>query len=209
MLLAIQQLSAFVARRSQRREQMLWIGGAAIVCGQLIIAGHDTNILAGESRSATAVFSQSMIATGHIWVVYGCLGWDRASLNVIPWRYPLIASCLVGSIGVVLTAGSSNMGIGAVLIAHGVGVFILSSIFARHAIAYRMGRILPFVGLYVLSTVIMLIYQYQHIDQHIAPDALAMTSVPNGFLFVIITWYLASNQRQQRLVFVYARQHCI
>jgi len=202
MLLGIRQLTTFVTRRGPRREQMLWIGGALIVIGQSMIAWHDTYVLASASRSGTALMSQTLIAVGYIWMLYGCMGWDRAALTVIPWRHPLIASCIVGMCEGALTIGLGHQGGGAVLVAQGLCVFVIASMFTRYAIAHRMNKVLPFVGLHLLSTVIVLLYQYQHVDQPITPDALALTSGMNVVLFWIVAWLLASSQRQQRMVIV-------
>lgn len=202
MLLAIRQLSGFVARRSPRREQMLWIGAGLLVIGQLILAWYDTSAMAPNGRGTTAILSHSIGTIGYIWVVYGCIGWDRASLNVIPWRHPLIASCLIGVTELALMSSWEYRGGGASLIAQGLCILLLNVMFIRHAIAYRKGKVLPFIGLHLFSTIILLTYQYQHIDQRITPDALAMTSVSNVVLFVIVTWMLASSQRQQRMIIV-------
>jgi hypothetical protein len=202
MLLTIQQLSAFVARRGPRRAQMLWIGGTLIVVGQSMLAWHDTFVLVSDSRDSAALLSQSVIAMGYIWVVYGCLGWDRAALTVIPWQHPLITSCIVGMCEGALTIGLGHQGGGAVLAAQGLCVFVIAGMFTRYVLAHRISKVLPFVGLHLLSTVIVLLYQYQHMDQPITPDALALTSVMNVVLFWIVAWLLASSQRQQRMVIV-------
>ncbi len=202
MLMAIRQLGGFVARRSPRREQMLWIGAGFLLFGQLIIAWHDTAAITHESRETAAVISHSISTIGYIWVVYGCLGWDRASLNVIPWRHPLIASCIISITEVALHMSVEYRGGGMSLGAQGFCMLMLNSMFVRYAIAHRKGKMIPFIGLHMLSTAVMLVYQYQHTTQRLMPDAFAMTSVTNTVLFGIVTWMLASSQRQQRMIIV-------
>ena len=55
---AIQHFRTFVARRSPRRELMLWIGAAGMICGYSLIGWYDLYGQIGESREGVATFSQ-------------------------------------------------------------------------------------------------------------------------------------------------------
>lgn len=198
---AIEHIRAFVARRSPRRELMLWMGGAGMICGHGLIGWYDLYGQIGESREGIATFSQYVRAMGFIWIVCGCLGWDRAALVVVPWRYPIVASSLLGIIGMVTHIGW-GMGSGISLVTQGLCVGVIVLQFIRYAVSHRQSMVIPFIGLYVLSTVIMLLYEYQHVAQRMTPDALGMTSGINVVLFGMIAWMLARMQRQQRMVIV-------